>query len=108
MAKAPVPIETQVAAVTTIAEKHGTPEVLAAVATLRLVAAYAEPLRFLIKFLRGANLEPGETPSEDEKALLLAHPAMQELLKGFPDAKLESITPVRLAQPDDDLEETET
>jgi hypothetical protein len=106
MAQAPVPIETQVAAVTKVAGRS--PELLAAVATLRLVAAYAEPLRFLIKFLRGANLEPGETPSEDEKALLMAHPAMQELIKGFPDAKLESITPVRLTQPDEETEETET
>jgi hypothetical protein len=105
MAQAPVPIENQVAAVTKVAGRS--PELLAAVATLRLVAAYADPLRFLIKYLRGADLGPGEVPSEDEKALLLAHPAMQELLKGFPDAKLESITPVRLTQPDEETEETD-
>jgi hypothetical protein len=106
MAQAPVPIENQVAAVTKVAGRS--PELLAAVATLRLVAAYAEPLRFLIKYLRGADLQPGEVPSEDEKALLMGHPAMQELLKGFPDAKLERITPVSFTQPDADLEESET
>lgn len=106
MAQAPVPIAKQVAAVTKVAGRS--PELLAAVATLRMVEAYADPLRFLIKYLRGADLAPGETPSEGEKALLLAHPAMQELLRGFPDAKLESIEPVRLAAPDHETEETET
>jgi hypothetical protein len=105
MARAPVPIEQQVKAVEVIAAKARTPEVLAAVATLRLVAAYADPLRFLIQYLRGADLQPGETPSEEEKALLLAHPAMQELLRHFPEAQLERADPVRVTAPDEETEE---
>lgn len=97
---AKVPIEAQVLAVQRLAEKGRDPALLAAVASLRMIQANADALRALIQHLR--------LPSEEDRARLVQHPAVQELLRHFPEAQLSAIEPVRLAAPDHETEETET
>ncbi len=66
----------------------------AALATLRTVEAYADGLRELIRYLRGAGLAPGEQPSAEERQYLLDHPAVRALVEAFPGAVLTGIAPV--------------
>jgi hypothetical protein len=97
---APVPIAHQVAAVERIARREATPDILAALATLRLIADHADGLRALIKYLRAADLQPGETPSAEETRALMAHPAIAEIVRHFPDAEVTAIHPVTPPAPE--------
>jgi hypothetical protein len=91
-----VPISHQIAAVRRFAEREGTPDILAAHATLSMIATYADGLRELIRFLRTSDIQPGEVPSSEERDHLMAHPAMKELVKAFPEAVLTSVKPIEL------------
>lgn len=75
----------------------------AAATTLRFMAGHAEGLRTLVGYLRntGAGLEP--TP--DERAALLAHPAVQAVLDAWPDAEAIGIRPITQPSPDGDQTE---
>ena len=101
-----VPLTSQIAAVRRFAEREGTPDILAAHATLCMVETYADGLRELIRFLRSSDLQLGEIPSSEERDHLMAHPAIQELVRAFPEAVLESIRPVVIAPaPEEDQDE---
>lgn len=68
-------------------------DITAAAATLRLLVDHADGLRALLRFLRAADLQPGEDPSAEEREFLLGQPAVQAVLATFPDAVLIGITP---------------
>lgn len=73
----------------------------AALATLRLVQQYADGVRKLILFLRAANLEPGETPTTEERDALLTNPAVRELVRTFPGAEIVAVRPAPPITPPD-------
>lgn len=70
----------------------------AAAATLRWMAGHAEGLRTLARFLMqtGAGVEP--TP--DERAALLAHPAVRAVLDDWPEAEVVGIRPITIQAPE--------
>lgn len=72
----------------------------AALASLRMIEKHKDGLRELIKYLRSADLQPGEMPSAEEAQALMAHPAVQELVRHFPEAELVASHPVTLPAPE--------
>ena len=64
------------------ADTHNLQGIHAAVQTLEFIQGHAAALRILVEHLRGKGCEP----TEDERQALLAHPAVQDVLKAFPDA----------------------
>lgn len=64
----------------------------AALATLKVVEANANGLRQLLLHLRKSQRDA--PPSPEETAALMAHPAVVELIKGFPDAVVSGIKPI--------------
>lgn len=82
-----------------------------AVATLRFVERHAAGLRALAHYLIAAGVRPGADlpePTSDERAALLAHPAVRALLEAWPDAET-IIRPVAMMPADatETPEETE-
>jgi len=69
----------------------------AALSTLQFIERHADGLRLLVKFLREADLQPKEQPSEEERQHLLAHPAVRAVVDAFPDASI-SISNARRPQ----------
>ena len=82
------PIDQQVSAVRWAfheladADTHTLQGIHAAVKTLEFIQAHASGLRILVEHLRGK----GSEPTEAERQALLAHPAVQDVIKAFPDA----------------------
>jgi hypothetical protein len=70
----------------------------AAATTLRFMAGHAEGLRTIVGQLRTNGAEP--TP--EERAALLAHPAVQAVLDAWPDAEALGIRPITQPSPDGD------
>ena len=69
----------------------------AAAATLRFMAGHAAGLRTLAQFL--VNTGAGVEPTPDERAALLAHPAVQAVLDAWPEAEAVGIRPITLPTP---------
>jgi hypothetical protein len=89
-------VETGAFAPQTAAVKLGA--MRAAAATLEWMAEHADGLRTLGQFLisNGAGVEP--TP--EERAALLAHPAVRAVLDDWPSAEVVGIRPITIPAPE--------
>lgn len=65
----------------------------AAAATLRFVALHAAGLRALAHFLIASAPGTPPEPSDEERAALLAHPAVSGLLAVWPEAEVRILPP---------------